>query len=187
MADAVVDQGTIELAAYAQSGYTYDDAAKLAWYWGQGMYEAKMRIGRKVKWQNRDIIDQMLYEATGQYNWIMKSPYTMADAEALARYWDCSVEQAKVVGGHKLEGWLILNQALASAPAEVEIITYVVAKGDTLSKIAAIFSTAGDDSPQITWQEIYELNSDIISDPNLIHPGQILRIPRPHVPGEGGD
>ena len=46
------------------------------------------------------------------------------------------------------------------------IRTYTVKKGDTLSEIAAKFGT--------TYQAIAELNG--ISDPNLIYPGQVLKI-----------
>jgi nucleoid-associated protein YgaU len=51
--------------------------------------------------------------------------------------------------------------------------TYVVAKGDSLSKIAA--REYGDANK---WRTIYEANKDLISDPDLIHPGQTLKIPR---------
>lgn len=49
------------------------------------------------------------------------------------------------------------------------INTYVVQKGDNLSKIAKMYNT--------TWQKIYEKNKKTIgSDPNKIIPGQILNI-----------
>jgi nucleoid-associated protein YgaU len=51
--------------------------------------------------------------------------------------------------------------------------TYVVVKGDSLSKIAA--REYGDANK---WRTIYEANNDLISDPDLIHPGQELKIPR---------
>jgi nucleoid-associated protein YgaU len=50
--------------------------------------------------------------------------------------------------------------------------TYVVVKGDSLSKIAK--REYGDADK---WRTIYEANQDLISDPDLIHPGQELRIP----------
>lgn len=49
---------------------------------------------------------------------------------------------------------------------------YVVAKGDSLSKIAQ--RAYGDGRK---WRKIYEANKDIIEDPDLIYPGQALRIP----------
>jgi nucleoid-associated protein YgaU len=50
--------------------------------------------------------------------------------------------------------------------------TYVVVKGDSLSKIAK--REYGDAN---TWRRIYEANQDIIKDPDLIYPGQTLKIP----------
>lgn len=53
-----------------------------------------------------------------------------------------------------------------------EVRTYTVASGDSLSKIAKQFY--GDLNQ---WQRIFDANRDIISNPDLIHPGQKLRIP----------
>ena len=49
MAEAAVDQDTLEFGAFAESAYTYDDATKLAWFWQQDVYETKLRMGRKIK------------------------------------------------------------------------------------------------------------------------------------------
>jgi nucleoid-associated protein YgaU len=48
--------------------------------------------------------------------------------------------------------------------------TYTVQAGDSLSKIASRYSG-------VSWKEIWEANRDQISDPDLIHPGQVLKIP----------
>jgi nucleoid-associated protein YgaU len=50
--------------------------------------------------------------------------------------------------------------------------TYVVKKGDTLSKIAA--EIYGD---KMLYPKIFEANRDVLSDPNKIKPGQKLKIP----------
>jgi nucleoid-associated protein YgaU len=50
--------------------------------------------------------------------------------------------------------------------------TYTVKSGDSLSKIAK--ELLGDAK---RWPEIFEANKDQIKDPNLIHPGQELKIP----------
>jgi nucleoid-associated protein YgaU len=50
--------------------------------------------------------------------------------------------------------------------------SYTVRKGDTLSHIAkAHYGNASN------WQRIFEANRDQLDDPDLIHPGQVLRIP----------
>ena len=50
--------------------------------------------------------------------------------------------------------------------------TYTVVKGDSLSKIA---QREYGDAQQ--WTRIFEANRDIIKDPDLIYPGQSLRLP----------
>jgi nucleoid-associated protein YgaU len=51
--------------------------------------------------------------------------------------------------------------------------SYTVVSGDSLSKIAG--RLYGDVK---AWPRIFDANRDIVSDPNLIYPGQVLRIPR---------
>jgi nucleoid-associated protein YgaU len=51
--------------------------------------------------------------------------------------------------------------------------SYTVEKGDSLSKIAKrVYGKAS------LWREIYEANRDNIKDPDLIYPGQVLRLPQ---------
>ena len=50
--------------------------------------------------------------------------------------------------------------------------TYTVKSGDTLSKIAK--AHLGDAN---AYMRIFELNKDQLSDPNLIKPGQVLKLP----------
>ena len=64
------------------------------------------------------------------------------------------------------------STAPAPAPAAPVFKTYVVQKGDSLSKIAK--HEYGDASK---WPKIFEANKDTIKNPDLIHPGQSLRIP----------
>jgi nucleoid-associated protein YgaU len=50
--------------------------------------------------------------------------------------------------------------------------SYVVVKGDSLSNIAMReYGKAAE------WRRIYEANRDVIENPDLIYPGQELRIP----------
>ena len=50
--------------------------------------------------------------------------------------------------------------------------SYVVKQGDSLSKIAKQVYGNTDD-----WRRIYDANREIIKDPDLIYPGQTLRLP----------
>ena len=50
---------------------------------------------------------------------------------------------------------------------------YTVKSGDSLSKIAKhIYGDAG------SYNRIYEANRDTLSNPDLIKPGQVLKIPK---------
>ncbi|HXK21284.1 MAG TPA: LysM peptidoglycan-binding domain-containing protein [Myxococcota bacterium] len=49
---------------------------------------------------------------------------------------------------------------------------YTVASGDSLSRIAKRFYGDGNQ-----WRRIFDANRDQIRDPDLIHPGQKLKIP----------
>ena len=66
----------------------------------------------------------------------------------------------------------VQSGASSTAPAAQVYETYVVAKGDSLSKIAKHFYGSGN-----AWKEIFEANTDILKDPNKIFPGQKLKIP----------
>ena len=67
-------------------------------------------------------------------------------------------------------GDLMLNITVgADAAAGGGGHTYTVEAGDNLSKIGEKYG--------ITWQQIFEANKDTISNPDLIHPGQELKIP----------
>jgi nucleoid-associated protein YgaU len=62
------------------------------------------------------------------------------------------------------------SSSTASTPAAGR--TYTVQKGDSLSKIAK--REYGDAQ---SWHRIYEANRDTIKNPDLIYPGQVIRIP----------
>lgn len=63
-------------------------------------------------------------------------------------------------------GDLVLN--IEVLPGSEEI--YEVKAGDNLSKIASKY-------PGMTWQKIFDANKDILKNPDLIQPGQKLKIP----------
>jgi nucleoid-associated protein YgaU len=63
------------------------------------------------------------------------------------------------------------SSSTAPAPAGTSR-TITVKSGDSLSKIAK--RELGDANQ---WRAIFEANRDKISDPDLIHPGQVLTIP----------
>lgn len=65
---------------------------------------------------------------------------------------------------------------------EEAVISYTVQKGDTLWKIAEKFFGSG-----VFWKKIFEDNRDVISDPNKIYAGQVIKIkllPTGNVPAQ---
>ena len=64
---------------------------------------------------------------------------------------------------------------LEKAPTQTETKTktYTVDRGDNLSAIAQQWY--GDPNQ---WPRLFEANRNQIVDPNLIYPGQVLRIPK---------
>lgn len=65
-------------------------------------------------------------------------------------------------------GDLVMNIQVGQGQAVAA--TYTVKSGDSLSKIATQY-------PGIGWKDIFEANKDQISNPDLIKPGQVLKIP----------
>ncbi|HZI89322.1 MAG TPA: LysM peptidoglycan-binding domain-containing protein [Candidatus Polarisedimenticolia bacterium] len=64
------------------------------------------------------------------------------------------------------------SSSTAPSPGTATSRTYVVKKGDSLSKIAKeIYGDANG------WHKIFEANRDQIQDADLIQPGQKLKIP----------
>jgi len=89
---------------------------------------------------------------------------TSPSAEAKQALWD----EYERLDPEFRSGDLILNVTDSSA-AGGGANTYTVESGDNLSKIGAKYG--------ITWKAIYDANRDIIKDPDMIHPGQELKIP----------
>jgi nucleoid-associated protein YgaU len=64
-------------------------------------------------------------------------------------------------------------KATGAAASTAQGSTYTVKAGDTLSKIAK--SLLGDPS---AYMDIFNANRDQLNDPNVIRPGQVLKIPQ---------
>jgi nucleoid-associated protein YgaU len=65
-----------------------------------------------------------------------------------------------------------LDLETGETPTEEEVVFYTIKKGDTLWAIAADQLGNGARYP-----EIFEANKEVIKDPDLIYPGQQIRIP----------
>jgi nucleoid-associated protein YgaU len=66
----------------------------------------------------------------------------------------------------------VQSASSSTAPSPATERTYTVVRGDSLSKIAKRFYGKAND-----WKRIFEANKDVIENPDLIYPGQVLKIP----------
>jgi len=80
-------------------------------------------------------------------------------------------EQAILFCGNVAGVSQVDDRMVVVAP-EPEAQFYTVKSGDSLSKIAKEFY--GD---AMKYTEIFDANTPMLKDPNMIHPGQVLRIP----------
>jgi len=97
--------------------------------------------------------------------------------EVVTLYGQCDThatkEKAILLAGN-IKGVAQVNDDYFTAPKpEEETEFYTVKKGDSLSKIAkAYYGNA------MKYPVIFEANREVIKDPDLIYPGQVLRIPK---------
>ena len=106
---------------YYSSEFGYNDAHLLAGYWGVGVDEAKLRIGKLLSWQGSWSVYQELkwaqegdFYREGQMDPQMAAveafwdseQVTTCDAELLAAHWGVDFYDAKIALGEKvLGGW----------------------------------------------------------------------------------
>jgi nucleoid-associated protein YgaU len=70
------------------------------------------------------------------------------------------------------DGLQVKPQPPAPAP-EPEFTFYTIVSGDSLSKIAKKYY--GD---ALKWKTLFEANHEVIQNPDLIYPGQVIRVPK---------
>ena len=104
------------------------------------------------------------YELSGGDDGVLHINGTAPSEEAKQQLWDRYNE----IDPEYRSGDLVMNVEVAGEAAGGGH-TYTVEAGDNLSKIGQKYG--------ISWQQIYDANRDIISDPDMIHPGQELKIP----------
>ena len=84
-----------------------------------------------------------------------------------------ALEKAVLMAGN-IEGVEAVDTSGVTAPAQtITVEFYTIQKGDTLSGIAKKFYGKASDYPKI-----FEANREVIKDPDLIYPGQVIRIPK---------
>lgn len=127
--------------------------------------------GKIMRLKNR--MPQSLYDdynvVRGDYLWkISKKPDIYDDPMQWMKIYTYNREMIK-------DPDLIYPNWVLKIPRRVGPNEYVVMKGEYLHKIASNPDVFGNPTQ---WTKLYEANKDIISDPNLIYPHQILVVPR---------
>jgi nucleoid-associated protein YgaU len=83
-----------------------------------------------------------------------------------------AMEKAVLIAGN-VQGVGEVNADQIKAPAQTgKVDYYIIQQGDSLSAIAKKLLGNANDYPKI-----FEANREVIKDPNLIYPGQKIRIP----------
>jgi nucleoid-associated protein YgaU len=82
-------------------------------------------------------------------------------------------EKAVLLAGNVKGVEKVNDENFTAPPAEEETEFYVIKRGDSLSKIAKQYY--GD---AMKYPVIFEANREVIKDPDLIYPGQTVRIPK---------
>jgi len=83
-----------------------------------------------------------------------------------------AMEKAVLMAGNVQGVSDVKIDGLQAPPVQAKVEYYIIKKGDTLSAVAKQFYGKANDYPRI-----FEANREVIKDPNLIFPGQKIRIP----------
>ena len=113
-------------------------------------------------------IDQLVVEVKDDLAIVSGQARSQADREKVA------LTVGNIDGIARVDDRITVMQAAANTASEAERQSefYTVQKGDTLSKIAKHYYGDANKYPQI-----FEANRPMLSDPDKIYPGQVLRIP----------
>lgn len=103
----------------------------------------------------------------------LRVDYADGTAVAFGRVADQATRERAILALGNVEGVARVDDRLEVAAPAPEAVLYTVQGGDTLSKIA--LAQYGD---AMKYPAIFEANRPMLENPDLIYPGQVLRIPR---------
>lgn len=142
-----------------------------------GLFDFVRNIGRKIFESDADANDRIKQEIETSLKGVegltvdydpasgsVKLGGTAASSEAL--------EKAVLIAGNTLGVSNVIADGLKAPEESKGVEFYVIKSGDTLSAIALHFYKDPNKYPKI-----FEANREVIKDPNLIFPGQKIRIP----------
>jgi nucleoid-associated protein YgaU len=83
-----------------------------------------------------------------------------------------AMEKAVLMAGNVKGVSEVKADGISSPPQHAQVEYYTIQKGDTLSGIAKNYYGKANDYPRI-----FDANREVIKNPDLIYPGQKIRIP----------
>jgi nucleoid-associated protein YgaU len=122
--------------------------------------EAAEKIKKHIEASNPGISDLAVEFNSG----VVSITGQAASAEAM--------EKAVLMAGNVQGVSEVKIDHLKAPPLQAKVEYYIIKKGDTLSAIAKQFYGKANEYPKI-----FDANREVIKDPNLIFPGQKIRIP----------
>jgi nucleoid-associated protein YgaU len=122
--------------------------------------EAAEKIKKHIEESNPGIEDMQVTFSQGVVSITGKA----TSAEAM--------EKAVLMAGNVQGVSEVKIDKLQAPPVQAKVEYYIIKKGDTLSAIAKHFYGKANDYPKI-----FEANREVIKNPDLIFPGQKIRIP----------
>jgi nucleoid-associated protein YgaU len=140
-----------------------------------GLFDYVANIGKKIFATEAEAADKIKGWFEGDNPGVNDFQVTVKDGVATitgeAASADAKEKAVLMVGN--LQGVTQVNADKLTAPDPTQKVEYYVIKsGDTLSAIAQKFYGQGSAYPRI-----FEANREVIKNPDLIYPGQKIRIP----------
>jgi nucleoid-associated protein YgaU len=119
--------------------------------------------------KGKPAVPDMYTVVRGDFLWnIAKKSEIYNDPYAWSRIYTTNRDQIKNPD-------LIYPKQIFRIPRDVGPNEHLVARGEYLSKISGYANVY---SSPFKWQRLYEANKEVVADPNLIFPYQVLQIPR---------
>jgi len=144
--------------------------------WHMGLFDFVSNIGKKIFGSEAEasnkIKDYFEKDNPGVNDFKVTVKDGVATIEGEAASAEAKEKAILMVGN--LQGVKEVQADSLTAPtATLKVEYYIIKSGDTLSAIAQKFYGKGSEYPRI-----FEANREVIKNPDLIYPGQKIRIPR---------
>ena len=141
-----------------------------------GLFDFAANLGKKLFGSNDDPAEKIQQHIAEDNPGIDQLTVTVTDgiAHVAGTAKDQAAFEKAILMAGNVQGIseVKADQLQLTEPAAAQVEYYTIASGDTLWAIAQRFLGNGND-----YNKIFAANKEVIKDPNLIYPGQKIRIP----------